>query len=92
MLQLLYGGISSASRQPQAERMLSCCILYARGCPAGMAARSGDIADVLSHALRQSGGGPGARGNASAGGDASAHDDHETGPGLERAERSSQEL
>lgn len=50
-----------------------------------MASRTSDIAAVLSDALRRGGDG------AKPGGNASAHDDHETGPGLERA-GSSQEL
>ena len=47
---------------------------------------------MLSHALRQTGGGATTHdGNASSSGGAVAHDEHETGPGLERA-GSSQEL
>lgn len=61
------------------------CLSRARACATGMASRSGDIAAVLSDALRRSGDGARPSGNAS------AHDDHVTGPGLERA-GSSQEL
>ncbi|KAK9844014.1 hypothetical protein WJX81_001929 [Elliptochloris bilobata] len=61
------------------------------GAAAGAAERSSDLAAALSQALRQSSTDAKARVNVSVSGNASAHDDHETGPGLERM-GSSQEL